>query len=199
MKIGVTGGIGSGKSVLCKMLETMGYPVFNSDLEAKRLMRDDLELRNELISAFGNSVYVGGVLNKPFLSELIFNDSSARKKINDIVHPRVRRAFDDFELKNSDTLVFNEAAILFETGAHKKFDKTILVSASKNVKIARVINRDAVSQKEVEARMNTQWSDADKIKLADFVIINDETESVLMQLEHVLEQLNCNPEESGSL
>lgn len=181
--IGLTGGIGSGKSTIARVLEAMGYPVFYSDVVGKELLVSDAEIRRELVELVGERVYEGGKLNRSYLAERIFSDDALRLKVNAIVHPRVRVAFDDFVEQQTSELVFNEAAILFETGAYTKFDKTVLVTAPLELRIARVMTRDNCSREEVLERINKQWTDAKKIVLADWVIVNDDKESVLMQLE----------------
>jgi dephospho-CoA kinase len=181
--IGLTGGIGSGKSTIARVLEAMGYPVFYSDMVGKELLVSDAEIRRELVELVGEKVYEGGKLNRTYLAERIFSDDGLRLKVNAIVHPRVRAAFDDFAERQTSELVFNEAAILFETGAYTKFDKTVLVTAPLELRIARVMKRDNCSREEVLERVNKQWTDAEKIVLADWVIVNDDKKSVLMQLE----------------
>lgn len=188
--IGLTGGIGSGKSVISKILTSLNYPVFNSDLEAKRiLVNDDLAIK-EMKQTFGNQVYMSnGALDRTYLSNLIFSNSEARIKMNAIVHPKVRKAFESYCAKQQSTLVFNEAAILFETGSYKNFDLNILVTAPEALRIARVIERDGVEESVVKARIAAQWTDEEKSKLADYTIINDGKESVIQQLEEILNEI----------
>ena len=187
MNIGITGGIGSGKSVVSKILETMGYSVFNSDKESKNLVNSDPVIVNGLKSFFGEEIYLDGVLNKAMLAEIIFSNDEARLKVNDLIHPRVRNAYDVFT--TSQKLAFNEAAILFETEAYKRFDKLILVISPKDLRVQRIMKRDNCSRQEVEARMSKQWPDEKKIPLADFVIENDETTPLLSQVEAIINQL----------
>ena len=131
-------------------------------------------------------LYSNEVLNRPKLAEFIFNDPSLREKVNHIVHPRVREEFDSFVLRNSSPLIFNEAAILFETGAFKQFDATILITCPKSLRIERLMARDNSLQEEIEARMNAQWSDDQKQDLADYIIVNDEINPLLVQIEKVI-------------
>lgn len=189
MKIGITGGIGSGKSVVSKVLETMGYAVFNSDNESKTLVETDPVIVNGLKAYFGDAIYIEGKLNKPMLAQIIFSNDEDRFKVNNLIHPRVREAYDRFSEGQPSKLAFNEAAILFETGAHKRFDKIILVTSPKDLRVERIMNRDKCSVQEVEARMSKQWSDEQKIPLADFVIQNDEKRPLLIQIEEVVNQL----------
>lgn len=190
MKVCITGGVGAGKSVVSKCIATLGYPVFNSDLEAKSLMNNDLLVKQELVSAFGENTFVNNVLNRSYLAEVVFNDETARATINSIVHPRVRQKFAEYAEENKETLVFNEAAILFETGAYKSFDKSILIIAPESLRIERVMARDNVSADQVKDRINAQWPDAKKKELADFIIINDDKTPLLEQIESVINQLN---------
>jgi dephospho-CoA kinase len=188
-RIGITGGIGAGKSTVSKILEAMGFPVFNSDLQAKNTADFNPEVKVEIISLFGDSIYSNNELNRPKMADLIFNDPLLREKLNHIIHPRVRAAFDEFALVSSSELVFNEAAILFETGAYKQLDATILVTSPKELRIQRLLSRDKTSREAIEARMNTQWSDEEKRELADYIIENDENQSLIKQVEQLISVL----------
>lgn len=189
MTIGITGGIGSGKSTVAKVLESMGYPVFYSDKVAKELMTSDQELQSEVISHFGEKAYEKGQLNRSYLAERIFTNPSDRSILNQLVHPRVRAKFTAFAQSSQSKLAFNEAAILFETGAHTNFDKTILVTAPKEERVDRVMKRDNCSREDVLNRMNNQWEDERKIPLADFVIQNGDIDRVLTRVEGIVEIL----------
>lgn len=187
LRIGLTGGIGAGKSIVSKILTALNYPVFNSDNEAKKLLVNDSSVIAEMKAAFGDDVYHSdGTINRAYLADVIFKDSNAREQINAIVHPRVRIAFDEFVTAQNAPLIFNEAAILFETGAYKNFDATILVAAPDHLRIERVMKRDNVSREQVVARMNAQWSDDKKKDLADVVIMNDEHVPLIPQVEAML-------------
>lgn len=190
MKIGLTGGIGAGKSVVARIIESMGYPVFYSDFEAKNLVNKDPIIRKELNSLVGEDLFNNDELNRKRLAELIFNSPDLRASVNRIIHPRVREHFSNFcREKGEDQLIFNEAAILFETGAYKNFDKNVLVTAPEELRIRRVMNRDHVSAQEVRHRLNAQWTDAQKIELADFILVNDEKTPLLRQVEELIDQL----------
>lgn len=189
-KIGVTGGIASGKSLVCRILEEMGYPVFYSDQMAKELMRTDYNVRRQIIELFGVEAYCGDQLNTKHLASLAFKDPVLLEKMNQIIHPAVRRSFDVWCEKQNKAIVFNEAAILFETGAYLKFDATLLVTAPVEMRIKRSMTRDKSSRDEVMQRMNKQWSDERKIPLATFVLINDDETPVVKQLEDFLLTLN---------
>lgn len=188
--VGITGGIGSGKSTVSKVLSAMNFPVFNSDKTAKFLINSDQEIFAKLRALFGPEIYKKGQVDKVLLATIIFNDFTAREEVNAIVHPKVREAFKDFCSNSLSPLVFNEAAILFETGAFQNFDKTILVTAPEEIRVNRVVARDNSSESLVLERMKAQWSDELKIPLADFVIVNDEKQPLLIQIEEILKELN---------
>ena len=171
------------------MLTSLGYPVFYSDKEAKHLMTTSSEIRSKLIDLFGKQAYLNGELNRPFLAQQIFADKSKIQQMNNIVHPAVRNHFSNWAKNQKSELVFNEAAILFETGAYKNFDYTILVTADESLRISRVMKRDNISEGEVKERMSKQWSDDEKIKLASFVISNNENDLLIPQLNTILQQL----------
>ncbi len=188
-KIGITGGIGSGKSVVGQILEAMHFPVYYSDQQSKILVDTDLVIREELIKLLGTEVYLDGKLNRPFLSHQLFSNDELRLKINQIIHPKVREAFTNWVSKQSSNLVFNEAAILFETGAYKSMDYNILVTAPLELKIERVLKRDNITINEIQDRISKQSSDEEKIPLADFVIVNDEVKPLLKQVEAILKEV----------
>ncbi|MDG1332141.1 MAG: dephospho-CoA kinase [Crocinitomicaceae bacterium] len=189
MTIGLTGGIGSGKSTVAKVLESMGYPVFYSDQEAKNIMRSDQELQSDIIAHFGEKAYENGLLNRTYLAERIFSNPQDKTVLNELIHPRVRAKFTEFAKSSDSKLVFNEAAILFETGAYSNFDKTLLVTAPSETRINRVMKRDNCSREDVLSIMNNQWSDDQKIPLADQIIKNGDDDTVLDQIEKTVQSL----------
>jgi dephospho-CoA kinase len=188
-KIGLTGGIGSGKSTIAKVLQAMHYPVFYSDDIAKKLVENHLQIRKELIELLGPKVYEGGSFNKLFLAQQLFSDDTIREQVNAIIHPKVREAFHTWSQEQNSELVFNEAAILFESGSYRQLDANILVTAPEKLRIERVMQRDQLSKQAVLDRMDKQWGDAEKIPLADFVIVNDEKQPLLIQIETIVNQL----------
>lgn len=195
LTIGLTGGIGSGKSFVGKLLENLGYPVFYSDEQAKAIMIRDEKVMNQIQTLFGEEAYVDGSLNRFFLAEKIFHDESLKNQLNSIVHPAVRKAFDEFtknNFQNGVNLVFNESAILFEIGRHTDFDYTILVTAPIEIRIQRVMNRDNITREQVESRINNQWSDEKKMSLADFIIENDGEQAITPQIEKILLEIQDN-------
>ena len=189
--VGLTGGIGSGKTQILNEFERLGIPVFNADREARKLMEQDTALKNEIKTKFGKIVFDGAILNRKKLAEIVFSDSSKLTLLNEIVHPRVRNAFELFKEKNSDLApyIIKEAAILFESGGWKNCDKTILVCAPVGVRLERVMKRDGTGRNEVLARMDKQWPDEKKIPMADFVIHNTDwtqTQLKISKLHQVL-------------
>jgi dephospho-CoA kinase len=190
MIIGLTGGIGVGKSVVAKILESMGFAVFYSDFEAKELVNRDEFIRKELSELVNEDLYQTGELDRKRLAALIFGSSQLRAQVNNVIHPRVRAHFKAFcDAQPDQQLIFNEAAILFETGAYNQFDKNVLVTAPDKLRIHRVMKRDSISEQEVHNRINAQWSDDKKRALADFVIVNDEQKPLLDQVEKMVDQL----------
>lgn len=188
-KIGITGGIGAGKSLVSKIIESMGYPVFNSDDEAKKIINTHSEVKAELIELFGTSIYSDNQINRKQMAEIIFNDSALREKVNQIIHPRVREAFKELTENVNGKLVFNEAAILFETGVYKQMDATVLITSPRELRIKRLLERDNTSLKEIEARMNSQWPDDKKKELTTYVIQNDEQQPLIVQIESIISKL----------
>jgi len=190
-KIGITGGIGSGKSYVSRIIKSMGFPVYHSDESAKLLMESNQEIKEGLLLLFGESIYEKGELNKKKLAELIFESPELREKVNALVHPIVRADFAQWASNQSKEIVFNEAAILFETGAHTNFDATILVIAPESIRIDRVMKRENCSRELVLKRIQSQWSDEQKSSLANFQIINDSVSPLLIQVEKVLEKISA--------
>lgn len=190
-KIGITGGIGSGKSYVSDIIKSMGFPVYHSDESAKSLMESNQEIKEGLLLLFGDSIYEKGELNKKKLAELIFESLELREKVNAIVHPIVRADFAQWANNQSQEIVFNEVAILFETGAHHFFDATLLVISPKDLRIQRVMKRDNCTREEVLIRMAAQWSDEQKSSLATFQINNDSVSPLLIQVEKVLEKISA--------
>ena len=195
-RIGLTGGIGSGKSYIAGVLEKMGYPVYYSDEQAKVLTDTHPEIRAGLIYRFGTSIYSEGILNRKELAAHIFNSEPDRVFVNQLIHPVVRDDFDRWCAEQHTALVFNEAAILFETGAYQQFDATVLVIAPHELRIQRIMERDRCTVEQAEARMKSQWSDEQKIPLATALITNNEQGGVLTQLEELIVSLWPNNQNS---
>lgn len=184
LKIGITGGIGSGKSYIGSIFEKMGYPVYYSDKASKQLTVTNDTIRNGLIRLLGETVYQNNELNKAFLASKLFQDDAIREQVNAIIHPVVRADFNEWAERQKTPLVFNEAAILIETGSYRTLDFTVVVTADKEIRIQRTMTRDNISREEVLARMSKQWEDEEKIKYTDFLVYNDER-PLLTQLEAI--------------
>ncbi|WP_343318542.1 dephospho-CoA kinase [Sphingobacterium multivorum] len=182
MKIGITGGIGSGKTFICQLFRALGVPVYNADEEAKKLMNTDLRIKERLIAEFGEQTYKEGKLDRAFLAEQIFSDKTKLERVNGIVHPVVIQAAKDWAEQQKFRYSLKEAALLFESGSYKDLDYTILVTAPLPVRLKRVMERDAVTEEQVMERMNKQLPDEEKLKMADFVIVNDGTTPLLPQV-----------------
>ncbi len=188
MKIlGLTGGIGSGKTTVANMFRELGVPVYIADEEAKYLMNFDAGLKQEIIAVFGDAAYKGGMLDRKFLAERVFNDKELLEELNDIIHPAVGKNFEIWKEKQNFPYVVYEAAILFEKGGYKKCDRTLLITAPREIRIQRVIERDKATSMEIEARMNHQWPDEKKAKLANYIIINDELSQTRKEVRKIHE------------
>ncbi|QPH39481.1 dephospho-CoA kinase [Pedobacter endophyticus] len=184
-KVGITGGIGSGKTTVCKVFEVLGIPVFYADTEAKNIMIGDAVLIDGIKSAFGNeSYFADGKLNNKHIAGIVFNNETELAKLNALVHPAVFRAFDAWEAVVNPNVPYTlkEAALLFESGSYKMCDTTILVTAPTELRLNRVIERDNVTAEQVKARMDKQFSDVEKEKLADHFVINDEQHGIIAQV-----------------
>jgi dephospho-CoA kinase len=174
IKVGITGGIGSGKTHICEMFKELGVPVYNADERAKHLMQYDEGLKAQIISVFGETSYNECGLNKEFLSQVVFQDKALLEKLNSIVHPAVAKDADAWHQMHLDKpYTIKEAALLFETNSYKNLDKTILVHADEDKRILRVMHRDQVTKDKVLARIENQMLDIDKMSYADFIINNN--------------------------
>lgn len=182
IKVGIAGGIGSGKTIICHVFKVLGIPVYNADLEAKLIMNKSDQVRLAVMQEFGDQAYSHGVLNRAFLAAQVFNDAAKLAQLNRIVHPAVIQAAEDWADAQTAPYSLKEASILFESGSYKKVDYSILVTAPIEIRIARVMERDQVTKEQVLARMNNQMSDEEKAKLADFVIINDGITAIIPQV-----------------
>ncbi|MGB5244221.1 MAG: dephospho-CoA kinase [Lutimonas sp.] len=170
--VGLTGGIGSGKSTVAKMFQDLGVPIYNSDFEAKRIMRDSLEIKNGLIDLFGEQVFDKGELNRRYLASLVFNNPPLLAQLNELVHPAVANDFGKWISRQNAEIVMQESALIFENGKEDKFDAVILVTAPKEMRIERLKKRDHSSSQEIDSRMKNQLDDKEKISRADYVIEN---------------------------
>ena len=185
MIVGLTGGIGSGKSTVAKMFKKLGVPVYNSDKKAKNLMKSSKKLRASIKALLGEDAYYGKKLNKAYIADKIFQDKSLLNKLNGIVHPAVRKDFIAWTKKQHAAYVIQEAAIIFENGLHEFYDKIILVTAPEKLRLKRVLEREGASKPDILARMGNQWHDTRKIKLSDYVIENLVLEDTILKVKEV--------------
>ncbi len=190
MIVAITGGIGSGKTTVAKVFETMGCVLYNSDEKAKELYFD-LEIKHKVIELFGAEAYLqNGQLNREFISGKVFENKALLEKLNSIIHPAIKLDFENFVNQQlPETIIIKESALIFETGLYKNFEPIILVTAPIEQKIERVVKRNSTTRAEVEKRMNAQWTDQQKLPLAHFVITNSNTDAVIPQVVKVLEEI----------
>jgi dephospho-CoA kinase len=189
--IGITGGIGSGKTTITKYIESLGYPVYIADDEAKKLL-DTEEVINEIRNTFGEEIIENNLVDKKKLATFVFGNEDKLKQLNEIVHPKVRKNFTNWLKQCDKPFVVKEAAILFESGAYKDCDFTILVTAPEDVRIDRVIKRDNTNKEDVIKRIRSQWSDEDKAKLSDFVIQNIDLEQSKIEIDKIIKKIEKN-------
>ena len=187
LKIGITGGIGSGKSTVCELFRLYGIPIFDADTEAKKLNDTSPTICEKLTQLFGNDLYENNCLNRQKLASLIFTNTENLRKVNAIIHPEVATHFKKWasEQKNAPFVII-ETAILFEASFNKLVDKTITVYASEKTRMERIAKRDNVSIAQIKARMSSQLSEEEKIRLVNFVVINDNRESLVAQVEALM-------------
>lgn len=207
MVIGVTGGIGSGKTYICKLLEIASLPVFYCDDEAKRLMNSDPDVKQSIVELFGDEAYIEVThldekskgseenqetevtLNKELISSKIFSDPTLRKKMNDIVHPAVLTAFEKWRQEQESNVTVIESALLFETGYDQKSDLIVVVSAPMELRIKRLKKRDKMSEQEIEKRINAQMDESTKLRKADVIITNSLRDDLNTQIFKLLETI----------
>lgn len=189
--IGITGGMGSGKSTVSNILRHLNYKVYNSDVRGKELIGEVKSIRDQLVSIFGDEIFKNNKLDSKALSRKIFQDESSLKKINSIIHPEVEKDFNSWIASNpNDKYLFKESALLFETGAFRHLDKTILIIADKNLRIKRVQERDIDrSKKEIENIISKQIGEGEALKLADLTIYNNGDDLLLPRVIEEIERL----------
>lgn len=193
MRLGITGGIGSGKSIVSEVLKIKGIPVYNADEEAKRLMIEDGKLRSQLMQLLGNDIYFAdGTLDKKRIASMIFSNQKLLTQVNHTVHPAVGKDFlrwEQTEMQKSPKIIALESAILFESKLDIKFDKTLLVYAPLDIRIKRVMKRDTATLEQVQARVRNQSEEEDKRTKADFIIENGNLQAILPQINQILDLL----------
>lgn len=189
IRIGITGGIGSGKSVVATLFRLLGVPVYIADEESKRLTNQSTLIRQQLIAHFGEEIYTAEGLNKPLLASKIFQDPEQRDIVNRIIHPEVKRHFEAWVAQQSTPLCAIESAILFESGFDKVVDTSLMVYAPKALRIERATARDAASRTAIQRRIESQMADEQKCELADHLIYNDDQQPLIPQVTQLIAQL----------
>jgi len=188
LKIGITGGIGSGKSTVCTIFRILGIPVFNADTEARKLY-DEPQVKEAIILAFGDIMYPQGVFDKKAMADLVFQSTDKLKQLNELLHPLVQIQFDRWLQQQESPYIIKEAALLIEAGSYQQLDALILVTCPINKRIERVMKRDRVTEDEVLARINKQLSEEDKRALCQYEIINDDRQLLIPQVLQLHHQL----------
>ena len=189
LKLGLTGGIGSGKTTVADIFKVLGIPVYFADDAAKRLMDEDEHVKKSIQENFGEEAYKDGLLNRKYLSDIVFNNTDKLTLLNSTVHPATIKDADEWIQKQTSHYVIKEAALLFESGAHEKLDYIIGVKAPSNLRILRAMKRDNVSREDILSRMNKQIDEEIKLSLCDFIIVNDEQQLLLPQVLQLHERL----------
>ncbi len=186
LKVGITGGIGSGKTTVCRIFELMGIPVYYADQRAKALMTNDKELVQNIQSLFGKEAYINGQLNRKYIANIVFKNKDQLHLLNGAVHPALGKDFLKWvDLQSDVPYVVEEAAIMIESGNYKLMDQVILVTAPLEVKIKRIKNRDQASRQEILNRINSQLSDEDRMPYIDHIIQNDNKHHIIPQIIHL--------------
>jgi dephospho-CoA kinase len=189
IKVGITGGIGSGKSVVARVFSLMGIPVLHADTVAKQLMDTDEQLKSAIIDLLGEMAYKHGRLDRAFVAAQVFNQPNLLEALNKIVHPATIQYSEQWAQQQAAPYVLKEAAILFESGSYRDLDKIIGVYASPSLRLKRAMSRDGATEADIRRRMDKQMDDDEKMKRCDYVIINDETQSIIHQVLQVHEQI----------
>lgn len=190
MLIGLTGGIGSGKSTVAQYIQSKGYPVYFADIEAKKVMLRD-EVIEKIVTLFGKEILENGKINKIKLANIVFGNSSSLNALNKIIHPAVAKDFESWrENHSTSSLIFKEAAILFESESYKDCDKIITITAPKDIRIHRVVERDQINEEDVEKRMIHQWDEDKKISLSDYTVVNLNLQDTFEKVDLILKELD---------
>lgn len=187
--VGLTGGIGSGKTTVAGFFKDLDVPIYIADDAGKRLMKTSSDIKQQIVRLFGESSYSGNDPERKYIASRVFNDPELLKKLNAIIHPAVKKDFENWLKDQHADYVIYEAAILFETGGYKTCDFSILVKAPQKLRIERLQKRDESSVEEIQQRMDNQWSDEKKSQLADFLINNVDLERTKLQVEYIHEEI----------
>jgi len=188
--VGLTGGIGSGKTTVSKEFQKYSIKVYNSDLRAKFLMNNSIVLKNKLINNFGKEFYINDELNKSYISQIIFNDPTSLKLVNSMVHPEVFNDFNEWRQSLSEKFVLYESALIFETGSYKLNDFNILVTCDHDLRVKRIIKRDGINEEKINSIINNQWDDDKKIPLADYIFFNTSNKENNLKVKNLVTYFN---------
>lgn len=191
LRIGITGGMGSGKSIVARIFEILGVPVYYADEASKRLMVEDKGLKNNIIEAFGEESFIGLALNRKFLSEAVFNNSEKLALLNSLVHPVTIKDAESWMNIQQAPYVLKEAALIFESGSHQYLDFVVGVESPTELRIKRTTSRDGISVEMVKARMEKQMDEEEKMRLCSFIIKNDEQHLLLPQVLQLHEKFSA--------
>jgi dephospho-CoA kinase len=189
LKVGLTGGIGSGKSTVAQLFEVLGIPVYYADIEAKKLMNDDTALKQAIIENFGKEAYTNEVLNRKYISSIVFSHPLKLEVLNSIVHPATKKDGENWMRRQKAVYAIHEAALIFEANVSDRLDYVIGVSSPKELRIKRAMERDNVSREEIIKRMSKQLDEEIKMSKCDFVVINDEQQLLIPQVLELHEKL----------
>jgi dephospho-CoA kinase len=189
LKVGLTGGIGSGKSTVAQLFEVLGIPVYYADIEAKKLMNENTELKQAIIKNFGKEAYTSEALNRKYISSIVFSDPQKRELLNSLVHPATKKEGENWMHRQKTVYAIHEAALIFEANVSDRLDYVIGVSAPRELRIKRAMERDNVTREEIIKRMTKQLDEEIKMNKCDFVIINDEQQLLIPQVLELHEKL----------
>ncbi|MFP5471589.1 MAG: dephospho-CoA kinase [Bacteroidia bacterium] len=187
--LGVTGGIGSGKTTVCNVFASKGIPVYNSDERAKEILMHHPEVKKQLLRLFGQGVFTDQLPDRKKIASIVFSDKEKLKLLNAIIHPKVKEDFEQWKKEQTSKLIIKEAAILIESGAYKQVDQIVVITAPVEQRIKRVMQRDGVSRQEILKRLSNQFDDNTRLKYAHFVIDNSEGKNLDRQVDEVLKRL----------
>jgi dephospho-CoA kinase len=182
LKVGLTGGIGSGKSTVCKIFKCLNIPVFDADAVGRHLLDEDPVIKEQVQNIFGKQFFIDGKPDRKGIAKIAFTNPDKLARLNSLIHPEVRRRFNEWASEQNGPYVIDEAAILFETGFYLQLDYIILVTAPESLRIKRIMDRDLIEEDAIRARMKNQWSDGEKKRVSSFVIVNDETSPLIPQV-----------------
>ena len=189
IKVGITGGIGAGKSTVSKYLQHLSFPIFNSDLVSREILMTDKSIHQSIKERWGGQVIINGEINRVEVAKIVFSNEEELTFLNHLLHPKVASSFDSFCKESDSPIVFKEAAIMFESGAYKLMDKLLNVHCDERIRIQRVISRDQVNEQEVKNRIARQWTDAQRKEASDFTIVNNGDNMLIPQIQEVLKSL----------